>query len=55
MSLLQRRTTQRDGAGARRIPEVVEIGEASLAEMLQKSPELFHGLSELLAKRAAGK
>lgn len=31
--------------------EVVEIGQARLAEMLQKSPELLHGLSEMLARR----
>jgi len=31
--------------------EVVEIGKAALADMLQKSPELLHGLSDLLAKR----
>ena len=50
MSLLNgepRSATVRAGSDC----EVVEIGKASLAEMLQKSPELLHGLCDLLAKR----
>jgi small-conductance mechanosensitive channel/CRP-like cAMP-binding protein len=31
--------------------EVIEIGKSSMAEMLQRSPELLHGLSEMLARR----
>jgi CRP-like cAMP-binding protein len=36
---------------ARRDCEVIEIGKVSVAEMLQKSPELLQSLSEILARR----